>query len=224
MGSMQSEELGQAIAAVEPIRMGALPILYPILRDLAVWETTNALVPTEAAIDLGRMVLLLSLNRLLAPQPLYHVQDWLAGHVLEQVLGVSAAQVYDNRLGRALDRLQPQLAELWARLISRAMGVYELDLSVLHWDITSIYFEGVYTDSRLATYGYSRDHRPDTKQVNLEVDVSHDGYAPVRYEVLAGNTADITRPVPHLTALLRLFAHPALADGRISNLGEAGLM
>jgi transposase len=51
-----------------------------------------------------------------------------------------------------------------------------LDLNVLHWDITSIYFEGAYTDSELAAYGYSRDHRPDTKQVNLEVDVSHDGY------------------------------------------------
>ncbi len=198
--------------------MGALPVLYPILRELDVRDTTNALVPSEADIDLGRIVLLLALNRLLAPQPLYHVQDWLSGHVLEQVLGVPVAKAYDNRLGRALDRLHPHLAELWARLITRAIAVYELDLSVLHWDITSIYFEGAYTDSHLATYGCSRDHRPDTKQVNLEVDVTHDGYTPVRYEVLAGNTADITRPVPHLEALLRLFSRPELAERKLRPL------
>ena len=67
--------------------MGALPILYPILRDLRVRETTNALLPSEADIDLGRIVVLLPLNRLLAPQPLYHVQDWLGGHVLAECYG-----------------------------------------------------------------------------------------------------------------------------------------
>jgi hypothetical protein len=43
----------------------------------------------------------------------------------------------------------------------------------------------------LATYGYSRDHRPDSKQVNLEVDVSHDGYVPVLYQVLPGGTGSV---------------------------------
>jgi len=122
--------------------------------------------------------MLLTLNRLLAPQPLYHVQDWLAETVLPQVLNIAPAQAYDNRLGRALDHLYLHLGELWPRLVTRAIQVYDLDLSVVHGDITSLYLEGAYTDSELAAYGYSRDHRPDTKQVNLELDVSHDGYAP----------------------------------------------
>jgi transposase len=85
-------------------------------------------------------------------------------------------------------------------------------LTVLHWDLTSIYFEGAYTDSQLAAYGYSRDHRPDAKQVTLQVDVTHEDAVPVLYAVLPGNAADITRPVPHLQALLRLLARPELAD------------
>lgn len=207
----QAEELGRAIRSVHPRQIGAIPLVYPILTDLGVRQITNELVPTEADIDMGRIVLLLTLNRLLAPQPLYHVRDWLAETVLPEVLDIAPEKVYDNRLGRALDRLYPHLGELWARLAGQAIRVYDLDLNVLHWDITSIYFEGAYTDSELAAYGYSRDHRPDTKQVNLEVDVTHDGYVPILYQTLPGNTADITRPLPHLHALLRFFARPELA-------------
>lgn len=212
MDTPQAEHLGQAIKALRPRQIGALPLVYPILTDLEVHQTTNDLVPSQADIDLGQVVILLALNRLLAPQPLYHVQDWLAGAVLPQVLDITPEKAYDNRLGQAPDRLHPHLGELWARLASRAIPVYDLDLNVLPWDISPIYFEGVYSDSQLATYGYSRDHRPDTKQANLEVDVTHDDYVPVLYHVLPGNTADITRPLPHLQALLRFFARPELAD------------
>jgi len=215
MEASQAEQLGQAISTIHPRQIGAMPLVYPIITALQVRQLTNELIPSQADIDLGRIVELLTLNRLLAPQPMYHVQNWLAETVLPEMMDITPAQVYDNRLGRALDRLHPHLGELWAKLVSRAIGVYELDLNVLHWDITSIYFEGAYTDSELAAYGYSRDHRPDTKQVNLEVDVTHDGYVPILYQVLAGATADITRPLPHLRALLRFFARPQLADRRL---------
>lgn len=215
MPTPQAEQLGQAIVAVQPRQVDAIPLLWPILTGLQVCRLTNGLVPSQADIDMGRIVMLLTLNRLLAPQPLYHVQDWLAETVLPQVLDILPQKAYDNRLGRALDRLYPHLGELWAGLASRAIQVYDLDLNVLHWDITSLYFEGAYTDSELAAYGYSRDHRPDTKQVNLEVDVTHDGYVPILYHILPGNTADITRPLPHLRALLRFLARPELADRRL---------
>ncbi len=212
MNTTQAEQMGQAITALQPRQMGALPLIYPILTALEVSQTTNALVPSQADVDMGQVVMLLTLNRLLAPQPLYQVADWFGETVLPEVLGVAQEKVYDNRLGRALDRLYPHLGELWARLVSRAIEVYDLDLNVLHWDITSIYFEGAYTDSELVTYGYSRDRRPDTKQINLQVDVTHDGHVPVLYETLAGNTADITRPLPHLRALLRFLARSELAE------------
>jgi transposase len=211
MENSQAARLGPAIQSLHPRQMGALPLIYPILSGLQLRQTTNAVVSNQADIDLGQIVVLLTCNRLLAPQPLYQVGAWLAETVLPQVLAIAPTQVYDNRLGRALDDLHPHLGELWARLVTRAIQVYDLDLSVLHWDITSLYFEGAYTDSELAAYGYSRDHRSDSKQVNLEVDVTHDGYVPVLYQVLPGNTADVTRPPQHLQALLRFLARPELA-------------
>lgn len=214
MNSSQTHPYGAAISGLRPRSMGALPLLAPILEGLQVWPIVNRLVPSEADVDLGRIVLLLVLNRLLAPEPLYQVGDWFAQTILPEWLGVSPAQVYDNRLGRALDRLHPHLGELWASLAEQAILVHQLELEALHWDLTSIYFEGAYEDSQLVSYGYSRDQRPDTKQVNLEVDVSHDGYVPVLYRMLSGKTADITRPVPHLEALLRFLGRPELQARR----------
>lgn len=208
----------RGIRCLQTRQMGALPLVYPILTDLAVRRTVNELVASEADVDLGQVVVLLVLNRLLAPQPLDGIQDWLAGTVLPEVLGVTVAQAYDNRFGRALDRLYPQLGELWRRVVSRAIQIYDLDLTVLHWDLTSIYFEGAYVNSQLAAYGYSRDQRSDTKQINLEVDVTHEGAVPILYQVLTGNTADISRPLPHLTALRAFLARPELAERHLRPL------
>lgn len=216
MDAPKAQQLTQGITALRPRQIGALPLLYPILDHLQVRQITNALVPSQAEIDLGRIVLLLTLNRLLAPKPLYQVQEWLGQTVLPQLLELAPEKLYDNRLGRALGRLYSHLGELWARLLCQAIKCFALDLKVLHWDITSIYFEGAYTQSELLAYGYSRDHRPDTKQVNLQVDVSHDGYVPVSYQLLRGNTADITRPLPHLSALGHFLARPELAQYRVS--------
>lgn len=212
MDTSQAQQMGGTIRAVRPRQMGAIPLIYPILSALQVRQRTNDRVASQADIDPGRMMLLLTLNRLLAPQPLYQVADWLGETVLPEVLNIPPEKAYDNRLGRTLDQLHPYLGELWAELVSQAVQVYELDLNVLHWDISSLYFEGAYTDSELAAYGYSRDHRPDAKQVNLEVDVTHDGYVPILYQTLTGNTADITRPLPHLHSLLCFLARPALAE------------
>jgi transposase len=218
MGTGQAEHFGQAIRVLRPRQMSAVPLIQPVLTDLQLRAMVNQLVPSQADVDLGQVVVLLVLNRLLAPQPLYEVQDWLGGTVLPEVLGIGIQQIYDNRLGRALDRLYPQLGEVWQRLVSRAIDVYALDMTVLHWDLTSIYFEGAYIDSELATYGYSRDQRPDAKQINLEVDVTHDGAVPVLYQVLTGNTADISRPRPHLAALLRFLGRPELEERHLRPL------
>lgn len=218
METKQATCFGQAIHTVQSRQIGALPVLQPILSALQVRETGNALAPSQADIDLGQIVVLLVLNRLLAPRPLAGMQDWFAGTVLPEVLDIAVAQIYDNRLGRALDQLYPCLGELWRRLVSRAITVYDLDLTVLHWDLTSIYFEGAYVDSELVTYGYSRDQRPDAKQINLQVDVTHEDSVPVLYQILTGNTADITRPLPHLTALAHFLTRPELAERHLRPL------
>jgi transposase len=207
-----ADTVRQAIQQSRTLQLGALPLFYPILETLGLRDFVNTLRPTEADLDLGLVTLVLVLNRLMAPAPLSWVDRWLGQTAVAAALGVSPAKLYDQRLGRALDAIYPHLGEIWARLVVRAIQVWKLDLNVLHWDITSFYFTGAYTKSELLRRGYSRDHRPDTKQVNLEADVTHGTRVPVGYRVLSGQTADITTPPEHLQVLLQFLARPELAD------------
>jgi len=206
-----ADSFRQAIRQTHTLDLDALPLLYPILETLDLRGIVNAQRSTEADLDLGQVVMVLVLNRLMAPQPLYWVNRWLAHTVLPTLLDVSPAKLYDQRLGRALEAIHPHLGEIWARLVVRAVQAWQLDLSALHWDITSFYFTGAYSQSELLRRGYSRDKQPDTKQVNLEADVTHGSRVPVGYRVLPGQTADITTPPGHLQALLRLLNRPELA-------------
>lgn len=210
-----AETFGEALSHQRTRQIGALPVVYPILETLGLREIVNRLRYTRADIDLGRIAELLTLNRLLAPQPLYRVRRWAADTVLPEVLGISVSKLYDNRLGRALDELHPFLGEIWAAVATRAVTVYQVDLSIVHWDITSFFFEGEYTASELLRRGYSRDKRPDAKQANLGLDVSHEDEVPFLYWLLPGNRTDDQTAVPHVKALKAFLAQPELADLKV---------
>lgn len=190
--------------------LGALPVLLPILDQL----TLRALVNRHCApagehtadLDPGLVTLLLVLNRLLAPSPLVHVETWLGETVLPDLLGIDAAQCNDDRLARTLDQLVPHLDALWQELIIAAITTFALDLSQLCYDITSVSFCGAYEEADLLRYGYSRDHRPDRKQLELGTTVTVEAGVPLDYRVLGGNVADRTTPVENLARLQHLLS------------------
>jgi len=110
---------------------------------------------------------------------------------LSDVLGVPAARVNDDRLYRALDRLLPQKAALEVHLKEQLGALFGLSFDLLLYDITSTYFEGKSEGNPQAMRGYSRDSRPDCKQVTIALVVSKEGL-PIAYEVFDGNRADVT--------------------------------
>lgn len=83
----------------------------------------------------------------------------------------------------------------------RAIERYQVDLSVLLYDLTSVYFEGDDADNPALTYGYSRDQRSDCKQRVIGLNVTGVAGIPVLYQLLAGNTVDCTTPQANLTRL-----------------------
>ena len=114
--------------------LGALPLLLPILERLGLREVVNQrcqLVGSGADLDVGLMALVLVCNRLLAPQPLVHVETWLGQTALPDLLGFDAGQANDDRLARTLDALVPHLDVLWQELVWRAIVALDLDLSQL---------------------------------------------------------------------------------------------
>lgn len=76
-----------------------------------------------------------------------------------------------------------------------------VDLSVILYDLASFYFEGDDADNPAITYGYSRDHRSDTKQRVVGLTVTGTAGVPLIYRLLADNTADRTTPQENLARL-----------------------
>ena len=110
---------------------------------------------------------------------------------MDELLGGDFAVAEKDRLYRCLDRLLPHKDELCRFLTQRWKTLFDASFDVLLYDLTSTYFEGLCEQIPKAKHGYSRDGRPDCRQVVIALVVTTDGL-PLAYEVLAGNTADCT--------------------------------
>ncbi len=65
----------------------------------------------------------------------------------------------------------------------------------------------------MVDYGYSRDNRPDCKQVNLRLNITDEDGIPVAFKVINGKTTDRTTPIENMRALRELLdAMPNSSD------------
>ncbi len=166
---------------------------WTLWRALHLDEVLERLLPEgREAVPWSTMAAVLVLARLCEPSSELHIaEDWYRRTALEDLLALAAPLVNDDRLYRALDRLLPHKRTLEQHLVARLGELFALDYDLLLYDVTSTYFEGLAEGNPLAQRGYSRDHRPDCKQVCLALVVTRDGM-PLGYEVFAGNRTDVT--------------------------------
>jgi hypothetical protein len=136
-----------------------------------------------------RLSVAMILNRLISPASEHAMPDWMRRTALADVLEVDFASVADQALYRNLDRLYPNRARIEAALVERERDLFGLDTTVYLYDLTSTYFEGQALLNPKAQRGYSRDSRPDAKQVVVGLVINRDGF-PLAHEVFAGATQD----------------------------------
>src|SRR5215471_17673734 len=133
-------------------------------------------------------------------------------------LQLAEDEVNKNRLYRALDHLLVHKAALEVHLSQRCGELFAIQNEILLYDVTSTYFEGQAEANPQAQRGYSRDHRPDCKQVCIALVVTFDGF-PLGYEVFAGNTHD-SRTLQTIVATME-DRHGAFGRVWISDRGMA---
>ena len=164
-----------------------------LVRRLGWQEFLGQTIPQgREKIPWSSMALVLVLCRLCNPSSELHIAEhFYAQSALAELLGVPAEKVNEQRLYRALDALLPHKEALEVFLKERLGELFGLEYELLLYDVTSTYFEGEAQANPLAQRGYSRDHRPDCKQVCIALVVWRCGM-PLGYEVFAGNRADVT--------------------------------
>ena len=187
-------------------RLGPLPLINAFLDRLGLEEILDRFVPTEdprvrLPYALGLGVLLRSI--LVERDPIYRQQETVSTYAPE-MFGLSADlvdYVGDDAIGRALERLfDADRGTLLTEVVVTACSEFDVALDELHNDSTSVSFTGQYAQARgrsirgkrapWITYGYSKDHRPDLKQMLFVLTHSSDGAVPVQFRCEDGNASD----------------------------------
>jgi hypothetical protein len=131
----------------------------------------------------------MTLNRLIHPAAEYAMPDWIRSTALADILKVDFSTLTYDPLYRNLDRLYPHRATIESALAEREGRLFNLANTILLYDLTSTYFEGKAALNPKAKRGYSRDHRPDCKQVVVGLVIGREGF-PVAHEIFDGNAQD----------------------------------
>ncbi|MET9885427.1 IS1634 family transposase [Streptomyces sp. NPDC006430] len=185
-------------------RLGALPVAAEFLRRLDVAGIVDEVCPGGASAHLthGQVIEALVANRLTSPAPLVRVGDWARTWAVEEVFGITPDLLNDDRLARALDAIAPKLEAIAGTVGARAITEFAIDVSRLHWDMTSMSVHGAFPagdqDEQyplIGCNGHPKDRRVDLKQVQAGLAVSADGGIPVHSRVFDGAAAEVSQVV-----------------------------
>src|SRR5436309_11881847 len=207
--------------------VGALPVICDYFRRLDLAATIDRLVPYEGDVPLGTLAEVLVANRLLRPKALFKVGDWAQRAAVTDYYGLTAEQLNDDRLGRALERLAAHAPDIQAALVLKAIEHFELNVTQIHYDLTTVELYGAYAvetaegqpaPTPLPTYGRTKSGRKHVKQVQLGLDVTGDGGVPVGHLPLDGNAGEVTSHLDNLKLLAR-----TLPKGKLLYIGDTKL-
>ena len=189
--------------------VGALPIINRILERMRLSDILKQCLPpddprTQLATHRGLLVLVR--NILIAREPVYGIGQWASSYApdLFDMWHHDMERLNDDRVGRCLDRLFDALdADLIMKAVRQVIERFHIKLDELHNDSTSVSFYGAYWEAEAEgrvrgrrtlaiTFGHSKDHRPDLKQLMYILTVSNDGGVPIYFTSANGNTTDDT--------------------------------
>ena len=182
-----------SFAVKSPRRFGDCWAAIQLWEDLGLhtfWR--DALAAPSGDVPWDKVLALLAVNRLLAPRSeLFVHEKWFPQSAMDGLLDTDARVADKDRLYRCLDRLLVHKPALEQHLAQKWKDLFGATFDLLLYDLTSTYFEGDVEAVPKAQRGYSRDHRPDCKQLVLALIVTPEGF-PLTYEVFPGNRLDRT--------------------------------
>lgn len=180
--------------------VGFLPVVSAYACRIGLVEEIDRVLACEMEVSPGRCVLAMILDALSGRSPLCRLEQFFMDKDAGQLLGeeISPAKLNDDTLGRVLDRISDVGTNtVLGAIVVRVMRSFELDLSHVHHDTTSQKFYGDYLlydweghdQPFVITHGFSKEHRPDLKQlVHSLLCVDHG--IPIYSKLIDGNESD----------------------------------
>lgn len=174
------------IEAEDVREAGSEHVGYHFIRKLGLDGILKNIGMSERVVDLTCAMLL---NRLIEPSSENAMPDWFRGRAADDILCEDFGALAEDSLYRNMDKLYPHRRRIESALAHRERNLFSLDHTVFFYDLTSTYFEGQALANPKAKRGYSRDGRPDCKQVVIGLAVNDEGF-PIAHEIFEGNALD----------------------------------
>ena len=208
--SGQLEALAGSFARLDPplvgVRrdVGPLPLAAHLMGELDLVAVVDGVLPRSprSQLSVGEVVAALVASRLCSPSPLYDVAGWASGAAVQELLGVPAALLNDDRLGRALETFAVYAEGVRGALAARAIERFGLDAGRLHVDLTTVRVAGAYEHSALVAKGWGSD-RCVARQVRALQASTADGVS-LYLRPDPGSAAELTLVGAALERLLEL--------------------
>ena len=208
-GSVTRRQVRYGQPSVEKA-LGALPVIAEFCRRLDIAGLVDRACPVRdiAYATHGQVIEALVANRLTSPTPLVHVEDWARAWAVEEVFDLAPDVLNDDRIGRALDAVAPELSGIVGSIGAKAIASFGVDVARIHSDMTSISLYGAYrsleADYIEPRFGHPKDRRPDLLAVQAGLAVAADGGFPVWHRAYDGGAGEVAQVVPAMEALATL--------------------
>ncbi|MCO1577895.1 IS1634 family transposase [Crossiella sp. SN42] len=166
------------VAASIEKQLGALPVIADYARRLDLAGIIDRACPIRDLADLshGQVIETLVANRLTSPAPLVRMTDWARELAVEEVFGINPALLNDDRIGRALDAIAPELDHIVGSVGAQAISMF----------------------------GHPKDRRLDLKQIQAGLAVTGDGGVPVFHRAYDGGAGEVAQVVGAMTELQKM--------------------
>jgi len=176
-----------------PREFGDIWLALELIKRLGLDDFFHEVLPSgREGVSWADLACVLIISRFCNPSSELYIAEHYYGHsALADLIGIPNDKIHVNRLYRALDKLLPHKESLEAHLKRRYGELFKIEYDLLLYDVTSTYFEGEALGNAQAKRGYSRDKRPDCKQVCIALVVTREGI-PLGYEVFDGNRRDVS--------------------------------
>lgn len=220
--------------------VGELPLMKAIVERLKLHEILNDFIPKKSneEVSPADALLLIIYNLAVEKMPLYELPQWVNSLDLRCINYEKYRDVNftDDRFGKCLDRLYSvDRASLLTSIVIQAVQAFNIDLSQIHNDSTSVKGFGQYQNISPSgfelRFGKSKDHRPDLKQLIYSLSIAADGAVPVHCKIYPGNRNDDTTHIETWETLNKICGRSDFlyvgdcklcTDNQLSHIAENG--
>jgi transposase len=220
----------ETISSITPVNVGSAPLIAAIIDRMGIVERIDRMLPDDHTykLSVGTRIKAILINILTYRKALYRISEWYSHQDTELLLGqgVTPELLNDDALGRALDALERVgLDTIYTQVAMGALDTTNIPLDFIHFDTSTLSFYGAYEgeggeEELKIVHGYSKDHRPDLKQIHFGLGTAQG--LPIWADVHDGNQSDKKWNLETLQKVSDPFSPEELK--RVTYVGDSALV